>query len=117
MRINALQEKSHVQLFSYQVAAVPGEAFGFEAALRLSYATGLDVIKSGLDRFEEFCERHLGHLDEVADAYFATEAVRDAIREKVEALYPDHEHDAFTDLFWTRIQHYRQLEGGAGPQA
>ncbi|MFK5920603.1 MAG: pyridoxal phosphate-dependent aminotransferase [Verrucomicrobiota bacterium] len=45
-------------LSRYQVAAVPGEAFGFEASLRLSYATGLDVIKTGLDRFEEFCHAH-----------------------------------------------------------
>lgn len=68
------------------------------------------------DRFEEFCDRHLGHLDEVALHYFATEPVRDAIREKVEALYPDHEHDDFTELFWSRIQHWRQLEGGTGSQ-
>ena len=68
------------------------------------------------DRFEEFCDRHLGHLDEVAYEYFASEPVRDAIREKVEALFPDHEHDTFTELFWNRIQHWREIEGGAGSQ-
>jgi len=68
------------------------------------------------DRFEEFCDRHLEHLDEVALHYFATEPVRDAIREKVEALYPDHEHDKFTELFWNRIQRWREIEGGAGSQ-
>ena len=66
------------------------------------------------DRFEEFCDKHLGHLDEVAHNYFSTEPVRDAIKEKVEALYPAHEQDDFTELFWNRIQHWRQLEGGAG---
>lgn len=40
------------------VAAVPGVAFGAEYTVRLSYAAGLDVIKEGLDRFEEFCRQH-----------------------------------------------------------
>lgn len=57
-----------------------------------------------VEEFDEFCDKHLSHLDEVADAYFATEGVRDAIREKVEALYPEHEFDEFTQLFWDRIQ-------------
>lgn len=39
-----------------QVAVVPGIAFGNDSTIRLSYATGLDVIKKGLDRFEEFCQ-------------------------------------------------------------
>ena len=38
------------------VAVVPGIAFGDDRVVRLSYATGLDVIKPGLDRFEEFCK-------------------------------------------------------------
>jgi len=38
-----------------QVAVVPGAAFGDDRTIRLSYATGLDVIKKGLDRIEEFC--------------------------------------------------------------
>jgi|688.fasta_scaffold270321_1 aspartate aminotransferase len=37
------------------VAVVPGIAFGDDRTIRLSYATSLDVIKSGLDRIEEFC--------------------------------------------------------------
>jgi aspartate aminotransferase len=37
------------------VAIVPGIAFGDDRTVRLSYATSLDVIKSGLDRIEEFC--------------------------------------------------------------
>ena len=37
------------------VAVVPGIAFGDDRVVRLSYATGLDVIKPGLDRFEDFC--------------------------------------------------------------
>jgi aspartate aminotransferase len=41
-----------------QVAAVPGVAFGAEGTIRFSYATGLDVINSGMDRFEQFCQQH-----------------------------------------------------------
>ena len=70
-----------------------------------------------VDRFEEFCDKHLGHLDDVAHAYFASQAVKDAIREKVEALYPPHEHEEFTELFWNRIQYWRQEQGNVGPLA
>jgi len=45
-------------LSRYQVAAVPGIAFGNDHSVRLSYATGLDIIKKGLDRFEDFCLSH-----------------------------------------------------------
>lgn len=38
------------------VAVVPGIAFGDDRTVRLSYATGMDVIKKGLDRLEEFCQ-------------------------------------------------------------
>ncbi len=38
------------------VAIVPGIAFGDDRTVRLSYATSLDVIKSGVDRIEEFCK-------------------------------------------------------------
>jgi aspartate aminotransferase len=41
-----------------QVAVVPGIAFGADNTIRFSYACGLDVIKKGLDRFEEFCLSH-----------------------------------------------------------
>jgi aspartate aminotransferase len=37
------------------VAVVPGAAFGDDRTIRLSYATSFDVIKKGMDRFEDFC--------------------------------------------------------------
>jgi aspartate aminotransferase len=37
------------------VAVVPGIAFGDERTVRLSYATSIDIIKKGLDRFQDFC--------------------------------------------------------------
>ena len=37
------------------VAVIPGAAFGDDRTVRLSYATGIDIIKKGLDRFQDFC--------------------------------------------------------------
>ena len=67
-----------------------------------------------VEEFEEFCDTHLGHLDEVADEFFGTDTVRDAIHQKVSALFPAHEIEAFTELFFNRVQEWRRVEG---PQA
>src|SRR3954451_3596371 len=37
------------------VAVVPGAAFGDDRVIRMSYATSIDIIKKGLDRFQDFC--------------------------------------------------------------
>ncbi|MEK6238633.1 MAG: aspartate aminotransferase, partial [Planctomycetales bacterium] len=37
-----------------QVALVMGSAFGAEGYVRLSYASAMDVIEAGFDRFEAF---------------------------------------------------------------
>ena len=37
------------------VAVIPGAAFGDDRTVRLSYATSIDIIKKGLDRFQDFC--------------------------------------------------------------
>jgi hypothetical protein len=62
------------------------------------------------DAFEEFCATHLPHLDEVAWNYFGTEPARVAVRKKVEAIFPQHEWDAFADYFWEKIQAWRALD-------
>jgi hypothetical protein len=59
------------------------------------------------ERFEEFCKKYLGHLDEVAWEYFGSDEARDAIRQKVTSLYPKAEVEPFTNLFWGRIQKWR----------
>ncbi len=59
------------------------------------------------DRFEEFTAKHLAHLPEVTREFFGTERAKDAVRQKTAALYPAHEVEAFTDLFWERIQKWR----------
>ena len=40
-------------LETYKVAVVPGGGFGAPNCMRLSYATGMDNIRNGLDRIEE----------------------------------------------------------------
>ena len=62
------------------------------------------------ERFEEFCERHLGNLDEVTWEYFATDRAKEAVRRKVAVLFPDHEVERFTEHFWGLIQFWRNTE-------
>ena len=62
------------------------------------------------ERFEEFCAKHLSHLEEVSWEFFGTETAKDAVRQKVMALYPPAEVDDFTEIFWGRIQKWRILE-------
>ncbi len=64
------------------------------------------------ERFEEFCATHLSHLDEVAHEFFGTDEAKRAVREKVAALFPAHEVEAFTELFWGRIQTWRAEQRG-----
>ncbi len=60
------------------------------------------------EAFQEFCEEHLSQLDAVALDFFTTETARRAVRGKVESLFPKHEVDAFSELFWSRIQKWRE---------
>jgi hypothetical protein len=62
------------------------------------------------DRFEEFCADYLAHLPEVAWEYFGTARAKEAVRRKVEALYPRHEWDEFTERFWSGVQTWRERE-------
>jgi aspartate aminotransferase len=41
-----------------RVAVIPGEPFGDDSAIRLSFATGTNEIKKGLDRIEEWMNKH-----------------------------------------------------------
>jgi len=83
------------------------------AELDLPYSEKLDRYAAIADerfetaRFEEFCAQHLSHLDEVAFEFFATPEAKDAVRQKVNALFPPHEVEKFTELFWGRIQSWR----------
>ena len=68
-------------------------------------------------RFDEFCHDHMSELDEVAYEYFATEECKDAVREKVTALFPEHEVEEFTERFWSAIDDWRTEESAAGANA
>ncbi|MBL8609864.1 MAG: hypothetical protein JNL38_21195 [Myxococcales bacterium] len=65
------------------------------------------------DEFEEFCHKHLSHLDEQTWELFGTEEAKTAVRQKVAALFPAHEVEGFTELFWNRIQMWRMESHGA----
>jgi hypothetical protein len=62
------------------------------------------------ERFEEFCAGPLGDLDEIAWEFYGGDRAREAVRLKVEALFPAHEVDRFTDHFWGLIQFWRKTE-------
>jgi hypothetical protein len=63
------------------------------------------------DRFREFCQRHLAAVDEVALEFFGTSQAKDAVRQKVDALFPRHEVEPFTEHFWGLVQFWRKTEG------
>ena len=62
------------------------------------------------ERFVDFCATHLPHIDEVTLAFFATPKAKDAVRQKVTALFPPHEVEQFTEHFWGLIQFWRKTE-------
>ncbi len=86
------------------------------AALDIPYSEKLDRYAAIADerfetkRFEEFCAKNLANLDQVVWDFFGTEEAKDAVRQKVSALFPPHEIEKFTELFWSRIQDWRRAE-------
>jgi hypothetical protein len=80
----------------------PEKLRGYALLARKHFAT---------DLFREFCTQHLAHLDEVAYEFFGSAEARDAVRKKVTALYPAHEIEQFTELFFNRMQEWRKIEG------
>ena len=54
---------------------------------------------------------HLTELDAIAHAYFGSEDFHAVVREKVDALFPDHEVDEFTEHFFGLVQFWRKTEG------
>jgi hypothetical protein len=89
--------------------AIAGQDISFEE--KLAGYVELARHHFDVDAFESFCATHLAQLDQVAHQFFATATVRDAIRQKVTALFPAGEVETFTELFWGRVQQWRRLEG------
>ena len=91
---------------SFIAQADPGVPF----AERLKRYAAIARERFEADKFREFCSRHLSHLDEIALEFFGTDRAREAVRLKVQALFPSHEVDQFTDHFWGLIQFWRRTE-------
>ena len=60
--INTAHELCEDILDRALVALVPSEGFGVDGYVRLSYATSMDTIKTGLDRIEKYLQ---GGYDEL----------------------------------------------------
>jgi hypothetical protein len=94
--------------------ALDWEPYYEVAAQDISYPEKLEkyaaIAEARLEtaRFDEFCAKHLGHLDQVAFDFFASAEAKEAVRLKVAALFPAHEIEKFTELFWGRIQEWRR---------
>ena len=92
------------------------EPFYAIAAQELSYEEKLDRYAALAEaqfetaKFEEFCAKHLSQLDAITWEFFGTDAAKDAVRQKVIALFPPHEVERFTEVFWLRIQDWRKAE-------
>jgi uncharacterized protein (UPF0147 family) len=86
---------------------------GMTVPERIRAAASVARERFETERFEEFVARHLSDLDEVTHDFFGTESARDAVRQKVEAMFPSHEVERFTELFWQRIQRWREEESSA----
>jgi hypothetical protein len=83
---------------------------------RLSAYAALAHERFETEKFRDFCRTHLPHLDELAYEYFGSGIMRQAIYKKVAAVFPAHEIEEFTELFWNRIQAWREQEGVHGDQ-
>ena len=85
--------------------AIAKESMPYDQKLAKYGALSRKILET--DKFEEFCAKNLKHLDEVAWEFFSTDVAKDAIRQKVTALFPVHEVEKFTELFFKRIQQWR----------
>ncbi|MEM9224677.1 MAG: hypothetical protein AAGB11_20085 [Pseudomonadota bacterium] len=66
------------------------------------------------EKFREFCQTNLSHLDDLAYEFFGSAKMRDAVAKKVTALFPPEEVDEFTELFFSRVEKWRDQEGQHG---
>jgi hypothetical protein len=63
-----------------------------------------------VERYQEFCDRHLGHVDEIVYEWIGSDEFRSLLAETVRATYPVHEHERFLGHFgglidaWIRDQ-------------
>lgn len=58
-KLNSSLDFAQIMLEQGHVAVIPGAAFGTDNYIRLSYATSMETIKNGLDKFESFIKENL----------------------------------------------------------
>jgi len=102
----AVRRKKTANLDWAPFFAIAEEDMPYRERLRAYAAIAHERFET--ERFEEFCRKHLKHLDEVAWEWFGSEDARQAVRGKVTALYPSAEVDEFTEMFFERIQEWRR---------
>ncbi len=59
IKIHTSMDFSYILLEKANIAVIPGSAFGTDNFIRLSYATSMETIVSGLDKLEEFLQKNL----------------------------------------------------------
>ena len=78
-----------------------------------------EVVQTALADAEGEMQRVLVWLETEANTYWsgqirkrheAVEKAKDAVRQKVTALFPAHEIEKFTEHFWDRIQEWRKMQ-------
>ncbi|MBI5060674.1 hypothetical protein HZB60_12945 [candidate division KSB1 bacterium] len=63
------------------------------------------------DKFEEFCAKHLAHVDEAALEYFTGPEWDAVLVERIRRSFPAHEHDEFTAHYRGILEYWAQTEG------
>jgi hypothetical protein len=83
----------------------PG-GLSYEQKLRQYFTLTQEYFET--ERFEQFCDEHLSHIDEVAQEYFASGEFDDLLVRSVAETFPAHEREHFTGR-------YRHLIGQWSP--
>jgi hypothetical protein len=52
-----------------------------------------------IERYQDFCAKHLSHVDEIVLEWVSSDEFRSLLRETVRATYPVHEHEKFLAHF------------------
>lgn len=74
---------------------------------RLAAYAAIGHQRMETERFREYCDRNMTHLEEQTHEFFGTDLAKATIHQKVKSLFPEHEVESFTELFWGRIQDWR----------
>ena len=74
---------------------------------RLAAYAAIGHQRMETERFREYCDRNMTHLEEQTHEFFGTDLAKETIHQKVKSLFPEHEVESFTELFWGRIQNWR----------